>query len=121
MYAEHFGDSFVAADGTQLSKGFEMKGFCGFTVHDSNEVEGGLTALALRKLTCRRGRFVVEGIDDVRAIAYSPCIRLSFDAHLGGGAYASALLWNIETLHDRGDGGPNGANDRRTSKHAAIV
>src|SRR5260370_16806571 len=121
MYPEHFCDGMVTADGAELPKGFEVERFCGFAIHDSDEVEGGLADVALRKLTCGGGRLVVEGIDDVRAIADGPCIGLPFDAHLGRGAYAAALLWNIETLHDRGDGGPNGANDRRTFKHVAIV
>src|SRR5260370_40853334 len=99
MYAEHFCDGLVTADGAELPKGFEVERFCGFAIHDSDEVEGGLAALARRKLTCGRGRVVGEGIDDVRAIADGPGIRLPFDAHLGRGPYAAALPGDIRPPH----------------------
>ena len=121
MYTEHFRYGLVTADGAELPKGLEVERFCGFPIHDSDEVEGGLAALTLCKLTRGRGRFVIERIDDVRAIADSPCIGQSFDAHLGRGAYASALFGDVESLNNGRSGGPNSANDRRTFKQSAIV
>jgi hypothetical protein len=104
-----------------LAEGFEAEGFGWLAMENADEVERSLTALALGELACRRRRFFVEGVDDERAIADGPRIRLAFDAHFGDGANASALFGNIEVLNQGPDGSPDGANDGGAREHSATL
>ena len=121
MHAEHFCYGLIAADGAELSKRFEAEGLCGLGFQNPNDIERSLAALALRKLTCGCCGFVVEGVDDVRAVADSPSIGLSFDAHFGSGANPPALFCNIESLHNGRDRSADGADDCGAGQHASIV
>src|SRR5260370_9481010 len=90
------------ADGAELPQGFEMERFCGFAIHDSNEVECRLATLAFRELTGRRGRFVIEGVDREGTIANGPPVRLPFHSHIRIRSYASSTFWSCEALQSAG-------------------
>ncbi len=121
VHPEHFRNGLVTADGAELPQGFEMERFCGFAIHDSNEVECRLATLAFRELTGRRGRFVIEGVDREGTIANGPRVRLPFNSHIRSRAYASSLFWSIEALHNGGDRGSDRADDSGAQQHASIV
>src|SRR5258708_8793234 len=90
-------------------------------MQDSYEVECWCAALALGELTCGCCWFVIERVDDVRAIADGPCVGLSFDSHFGRGANTSALFGDVESLNNGRGGGADRADDRGSCQHASVV
>lgn len=119
-HAKHFGNSGVAADGTELAKGFEAEGFGGLAAQKADQIESGLAALALGELACGWGGLFVEVVDDERTIPEGPGVGLAFDAHFGRGADAALFFGDIEVLNEGRGGGADGANDGGSLELAAI-
>src|SRR5579863_9769337 len=111
----------MAAEETNRSKGFEVKGFLGPAMQDADQVERRLSPLTFGELTGGRRRLFVEIVDDECAIAEGPGVGLAFDAHFGDGADAALFFRNVEVLDECSGSSAYGADDGATKQLSAVL